>query len=79
MFYVYILRSQRDKSSYVGITENIQKRLLEHNTGSAKYSSGKKPFILVWFCGFREETKAQLFEKYLKQGSGHAFARKHLL
>lgn len=79
MFYVYVLQSRRDKSNYVGITKNIQKRLLEHNTGSAKYSSSKGPFILVWFCCFREEVKARLFEKYLKQGSGHAFARKHLL
>ncbi|KKW45971.1 hypothetical protein A3C21_03175 [Candidatus Kaiserbacteria bacterium RIFCSPHIGHO2_02_FULL_59_21] len=79
MYFVYILRSQKDKSLYVGSTENIKLRLAEHNNGKAKYSSSKRPYVLKWFCAFPNKTMALKFEKYLKQGSGFAFARKHLL
>ena len=76
---VYIIQSQKDKSYYVGITENIAKRLEEHNSGSSKYSSVKRPYFLVWYCGFQDDKKAYTFERYLKAGSGIAFRNKHLI
>jgi predicted GIY-YIG superfamily endonuclease len=79
MYFVYILQSQKDESLYVGSTENVKQRLADHNGGKAKYSSSKRPYILKWFCTFPSKRQALAFEKYLKQGSGHAFARKHLL
>jgi predicted GIY-YIG superfamily endonuclease len=79
MYYVYLLQSTRDGSTYVGCTENVKSRLAEHNNGKATYSRSKRPFKLKWFCSFSEKIKALAFEKYLKQGSGHAFAKKHLL
>jgi predicted GIY-YIG superfamily endonuclease len=79
MYYVYILESLKDASRYVGTTEDLKKRLLDHNSGSAKYSSTKRPFKIVWYCAFQNKAKSLNFEKYLKHGSGHAFANKHLL
>lgn len=79
MHFVYILQSEKEKSLYVGSTENIKQRVAEHNSGKTKYSSTKRPYILKWFCGFPNKSLALKFEKYLKQGSGFAFARKHLL
>jgi len=79
MQYVYILQSLPDKSLYVGVTENIKRRMNEHNSGSAKYSSSKRPYVLKWFCAFPTKKQALEFERYLKQGSGFAFARKHLI
>ena len=79
MYFVYILQSQKDKSYYVGSTLDINKRLLAHNSGSSKYSSSKKPYEIVWYCGFTNKNKALIFEKYLKQGSGFAFRNKHLV
>ncbi|MEN9561359.1 MAG: hypothetical protein RIQ56_632 [Candidatus Parcubacteria bacterium] len=79
MYFVYILESQKDGSSYVGLTENIKKRLTEHNSGGATYSRSKRPYILKWFCAFPTKSRATAFEKYLKHGSGHAFTKKHLL
>lgn len=78
MYFVYILESQRDTSFYVGSTENVKKRLADHNAGKARYSDSKRPYILKWFCAFPNKAQALTFEKYLKQGSGFAFARKHL-
>ncbi len=79
MYFVYILKSEKDGSLYVGTTEDVKKRLTEHNDGKSKYTSSKRPYKLKWFCCFSTKTSALSFEKYLKQGSGFAFARKHLL
>ncbi|MEK7576800.1 MAG: GIY-YIG nuclease family protein [Patescibacteria group bacterium] len=78
MYYVYILKSLKDDSKYVGTTTDLKKRLAAHNSGGNKYSSSKKPFRLIWYCAFSDEKKAYDFEKYLKSGSGFAFARKRL-
>jgi len=79
MHYVYILQSQRDKSYYTGTTENLKKRVAEHNAGSPRYSSSKCPYKIIWYCAFLMKDKALNFEKYLKKGSGFAFARKRLV
>lgn len=79
MYYVYIIQSQKDKSYYVGSTENLKNRLQEHNNGKAKYTSSKIPYELTWYCAFRDKKKALEFEKYLKHGSGFAFSKKRLV
>jgi len=79
VYFVYILESQKDQSLYVGSTEDVKKRLAEHNSGKSKYSSAKIPYVLKWFCAFPNKQQALKFEKYLKQGSGFAFTRKHLI
>lgn len=79
MYKVYILKSLRDNSLYTGVTEDLIERLKAHNSGTSKYSSTKRPFKIAWYCAFKNKTKALQFEKYLKQGSGFAFARKHLI
>ena len=77
MFYVYIIQSQKDQSYYTGYTTNLVNQFKKHNEGGQKYSSQKRPFVLVWYCAFVDKNKATMLEKYLKQGSGFAFARKH--
>ncbi|MDP3764450.1 MAG: GIY-YIG nuclease family protein [bacterium] len=79
MYYVYVLKSLRDNSFYKGVTADLKKRILEHNSGLAKYSSFKKPFKLVWYSAFSNKEKAYKFEKYIKSGSGFAFVNKHLI
>ncbi|MEK7560353.1 MAG: GIY-YIG nuclease family protein [Patescibacteria group bacterium] len=79
MFYVYILRSEKDNSHYIGVTIDLKRRLQEHNSGSAKYSSTKRPYKLIWCCIFPNKKRAYEFEKYLKSSSGYAFTKKHLI
>ena len=79
MTHIYILRSLVDYSFYVGSTDDVYKRLNEHNSKSSKYTSTKAPFELIWFCAFKEKTKALQFERYLKSGSGFAFRNKRLI
>lgn len=79
MYYVYILKSKKDGSYYKGVTGDLKKRIHDHNHGSNKYSSTKIPLELVWYCAFIEKQNALNFEKYIKQGSGFAFIKKHIL
>jgi len=79
MHYVYILVSQRDASKYIGITQDLKKRLREHNHGETKSNKNKAPYKITWYCAFADKYKAYAFEKYLKSSSGYAFTSKHLL
>ena len=79
MFYVYLIRSTRfPYKVYVGITEDLKKRLKTHNSGGSVHTAKYKPWNLAVYMGFVDETKARDFEKYLKSGSGRAFAKKRL-
>jgi putative endonuclease len=54
---VYILQSEVDGDYYKGVTQNIEKRLLEHNSGESKFTSTKLPWNLVY-------KKLQIIKKY---------------
>lgn len=79
MYYVYIIQNQKDRSYYIGSTEDLKRRLQEHNRGDVRYTKSRTPWELRWYCAFMDKKKALDFEKYLKQGSGFAFARKRLV
>jgi len=81
-YYVYIVRSLKDGSLYKGLTNHLDKRMLEHDLGKSNFTSKKLPYELIWHCvfiGVRAEEKAANFEKYLKSGSGRAFVKRHIL
>ncbi len=79
MYFVYILKSLKDASNYIGWTENLKKRLQEHNWGLIPSTKTKKPFKLIWYCVFNNKEKFLDFEKYLKSGSGNVFRNKRLI
>jgi putative endonuclease len=55
----------------------LKKRLAEHNAGKSPHTSKFMPWELVVAVYFKDRAKADVFERYLKQGSGHAFANRH--
>lgn len=79
MFYTYILRSvNHPEQRYVGSTIDLKRRFAEHNSHNGAYSSAKyAPWKLETYAAFETLEKAQAFERYLKSGSGHEFARRH--
>lgn len=79
MFYVYLLKSENFDEIYTGFTKDLRIRITEHNSGKSKHTKKFKPWKLVAYTAFDDEQSARQFEKYLKTGSGIAFARKHLL
>lgn len=80
MHYVYLIRSlSSPEKTYVGNTTNLTQRLETHNSGGSKYTQHDKPWELIMFLGFKDKLKATAFEKYLKSGSGSAFAQKTIV
>ena len=79
MYYVYLLRSlSHPDQKYIGITEDLKKRHANHNHGFSKHTAKYVPWDLVSYHAFKDKYRAYAFEKYLKMGSGKAFASKRL-
>lgn len=79
MKYVYILQSSLDSEHYYsGITDDLKKRLAEHNAGEVSHTSKYKPWKLKTYIAFSDKKQAFAFETYLKSGSGRAFVKKRL-
>ena len=79
MKYVYLLKSiPKPDKRYISLTNNLNQRLKDHNTGKSPHTSKYKPWETVVVIRFNNNRKAEAFEKYLKDGSGHAFAKRHL-
>lgn len=79
LYYVYLLESLNDPTRrYVGVTADLKVRLGEHNAGKSTHTAKHRPWRLVTYITFSDREQAESFERYLKSGSGHAFARKRL-
>jgi putative endonuclease len=75
---VYILQSTNNPDRhYTGITDDVNQRLLDHNDGKCPHTSKYTPWKLILNMSFDDEGKARAFERYLKSGSGRAFAKRH--
>jgi putative endonuclease len=79
MWYVYILRSTVDNKFYVGSTNDLKRRLREHNDGSCESTRHRRPLELEAYIAVREASVARSLEKYPKSGSGIATLRKRIL
>jgi predicted GIY-YIG superfamily endonuclease len=76
--FVYILRSEVVPSRhYVGRATNVDERLEWHNAGPSGYTVQLRPWNVIVSIEFPDESSAARFERYLKSGSGRAFAKRH--
>lgn len=79
MRYVYLLESIGVAGKrYVGQTSDLKRRVAEHNASKSAHTSKYAPWRIATYVAFSDEDKAMDFERYLKSGSGHAFANKRL-
>ena len=76
MWFVYLLQSHKDDTYYIGYTEDIKKRLLEHNKGKTKSIKHKIPYKLIYCEIYCNKTVARKRELELKNNS---FKKKELL
>lgn len=77
--YVYILESLGNAERfYVGLTQDLETRLQKHNSGAVSHTAKYSPWRIKTAIAFRDRSRAAEFERYLKSGSGRAFARKRL-
>jgi putative endonuclease len=76
--FVYILRSDADPNRhYVGLTSDIARRLIWHNSGPSGVTLRNRPWSVLVSVEFTDPTAASRFERYLKTGSGRAFSKRH--
>jgi len=69
-FFVYVLKSESGGCSYVGHTSDLQKRLLEHNSGKSLSTRGKRPWRLVYKEKYATRSEAASRERYFKSVKG---------
>jgi putative endonuclease len=75
-FFVYVLKSELFKRYYVGITNNLSRRLTEHNNGKTRSTRYYLPWNLLFSESFETRTEARKREKYLKSGIGKEYIKK---
>lgn len=79
MNYAYILRSvSHPDQFYTGLCSEVDVRLRAHNAGQSPHTAKFRPWRLVSSHYFATPETASAFERYLKSGSGRAFAKRHL-
>tara|TARA_R110000868_G_scaffold57591_1_gene177772 strand:- start:3390 stop:3626 length:237 start_codon:yes stop_codon:yes gene_type:complete len=78
MTYVYILKSECGGHFYTGMTNDLVARLARHNAGQVTHTAKFRPWRIQTYLVFDDPDRASAFEKYLKSGSGRAFAARHL-
>jgi putative endonuclease len=75
MHFVYVLRSQNFPKSYVGMTNNIERRIQEHNSGKHVYTKRHLPWDVIWKEQYDTLKDARVREKYLKSAAGRKFLK----
>lgn len=76
--FVYVLQSLASPDRYyVGLTGDVNVRLAAHNAGRSRHTSTLRPWRVIVAIEFTSQPSAIAFERYLKTGSGRAFAKRH--
>ena len=78
MHYVYILLSEKDGQFYTGSTNNLKRRINEHNSGRVDSTKDRLPLKLLYYEACIDEIDARAREKYLKSGMGKRYIRNRL-
>jgi putative endonuclease len=79
MHYVYVLRSLKDKRTYVGSTADLEARIKEHNAGKVRSTKGRRPFILLYSEMVDTVTLARQRENFLKTGRGRQWMQNEIV
>lgn len=74
-FYVYVLLSLKDNKFYIGSTNNLKRRLKEHQNGKNISTSKRLPLKLIYFEGHLSKLDAERREKYFKTTKGKVTLR----
>ena len=79
MFYTYVLQSQKNSRYYIGSTNDLKRRLKEHNQGrGGKYTNDNRPFDLLYYEAYQNKDLATQAEQFYKSGSGREVLKKKI-
>jgi len=71
MWNVYILKSSTGRRYYIGVSQNLEKRLIDHNRGKTKSTKPYRPWVLVYKEEIRDKNEAYKREYFLKHPVGY--------
>ena len=74
-YFVYILKSVKYQTYYYGSTEDVTKRLKEHNAGRVRYTKGRKPWTLHYIEELETRSEAVKREKFFKTVEGYRYLK----
>ncbi len=77
-YYTYVLKSNKDGKHYTGYTNDLKRRMLEHNSGLSTYTKYRGPFVIIYYEACLSEEKAKKKELYLKSGMGKRYLKNRL-
>jgi len=77
-YYVYILRSSKDKKFYTGYTNNLKLKFEQHQKGRVDATKNRRPLKLIYYEACLNQHDATHREKYLKTYHGKLFLRNRL-
>lgn len=75
MFWAYVLKSLSKGTHYYGSTENLERRVKDHNTGKVKYTKGRRPWVLHYYEEFETRPEALSREKFFKTIDGYLYLK----
>ena len=70
MYYVYIIKSEKTGKIYTGSTEDLRKRISEHNIGKVVSTKTLRPWKIIYYEAFDSKNNARREELFLKTGKG---------
>jgi putative endonuclease len=79
MFFVYVLRSSRDRHLYTGYTGHLRQRFEEHSQGRVSATRDRRPLKLIYYEACLNVQDALHREKYLKTAYGKKFLKSRLM
>jgi putative endonuclease len=77
-YFVYVLRSIKDKKFYTGYTENLKLRFEQHKKGLVESTKDRRPLDLIYYEACLNQKDAIRREKYFKIYFGKMFLKKRL-
>ena len=74
MSYFYVILSLTDKSLYFGSTDNLRRRIEDHNKGKSQYTKNKGPWKLIYYEAYESLKKAR-FREWKVKNSAHEYKK----
>jgi putative endonuclease len=78
MYKVYILKSINFHKTYIGLTDNLERRLKEHNSGKHFYTKRHMPWKIIYSENQPDLVTARKREKYFKSAAGRRYIKKFI-
>ena len=72
---VYILHPEKDNKRYIGFTDNIESRFIEHNMGKVKSTKNRRPLKIMHTEEYENKTEAMQRESYFKTHAGRDYLK----